>query len=139
MKIKRQAINPGRTNKLLYPVLAGLVVVFSLFIWLLLRQPGNGSASLARESAYLKNSPGILELLVEQENKRVILVYDPNQKGNYTAMARFAAIRISSRAGEVEVLLARRSPDNPDYIARAKNGSLIEEKELDGSRETLSP
>ena len=127
MKIKKKLVNPGKTNKLLYPVLGGVTLVFFLFILLLLRGTGGGDFSLGKEAAYLKNTPGIVELITEEESRHLIIVYDPDQKGNFNAMARFAAIRISSRGVEVAVSLAARKRDEIVYSVRASKGKLLEE------------
>ena len=62
MTIKKK-INPQKSNKLIYAVVAGLAMVLIVFFALTLRS-GGGNKLPADTLAYLKNTEGLIEVRI---------------------------------------------------------------------------
>ncbi len=130
IKATIKKINPKKSNKLIWAVAAGLLVVFTAFILLisLTRTPKSKRELMEGTLAYLKNGHGITEMKFFAEQNRVILVYDPNFEGDFQMIARFAALRLSYKIPDIELIMAKSSSTNPVYTVRYRQGEMAEEK-----------
>lgn len=123
IKVKGKRINPGKSNRMIWAVAAGLAVVFAAFFILTglqRKQPTDQKTLMLDTLAYLEKVPGIISILPDPEAARVTLVYDGNFEGDFPRIARFAALRLSYKMDEVELTLARNRIEHPVYRIRLK-------------------
>jgi hypothetical protein len=131
IKVKGKRINPGKSNRLIWAVAAGLAVVFAavfILTGLQRKQPTDRKALMLDTLAYLKRIPGIITILPDPEAGRVTLVYDGNFEGDFPKIARYAALRLSGKMDDVELTLARNRAEHPVYRIRLKGRTITDER-----------
>jgi len=128
-KIKK--INPQRSNKMIYAVAAGLVIVLIVFFTLIITSGGKGgnSRSMAKTLSYLKNTEGLLEIQAMEPLKRVVIVYSSDSKnaGNFEKVAHYAALRLARDWPDCMVQLAMNRIDRIVYSVHVRAGSIVAE------------
>ena len=131
IKAKGKRINPGKSNRMIWAVAAGLAMVFAavfILTGLQRKQPTDKKALMLDTLAYLKKVPGIIAILADPEADRVMLVYDGNFEGDFPKIARYAALRLSHKMGDVELTLARNRAEHPVYRIRLKGRTITDER-----------
>ncbi len=131
IKVKGKRINPGKSNRLIWAVAAGLAMVFAavfILTGLQRKQPTDRKALMLDTLAYLKRVPGIIAILPDPEAGRVTLVYDGNFEGDFPKIARYAALRLSDKMDDVELTLARNRTEHPVYCIRLKGRTITDER-----------
>ncbi len=135
-KIKKK-VNPEKSNKMIYAVGAGLLILASVFIYILL----SGESSVDKKDvmtnslAYLKGSAGIKELKPLPEQNKLVIVYDSsvdqtgNRKKDFFKIARYAGIRISNKIDDLEITvqLCKDKEEQTVYTVVLKNGGIVRE------------
>jgi hypothetical protein len=126
-KIKK--INPERSNKLIYAVAGGLLIILALFTLVIVNSGRGGSRSMAAILSYLKNTEGLLEIRPLETEKRVLIIFNSDSKnaGNFEKIAHYAALRLSRHWPDCEVLLARNDADHVVFSVRIQDGLLAGE------------
>ena len=125
-KIKR--INPGKSNRMIYAVAAGLLVVVIVFF--ILTITGSKSGGLPADAlAYLKRTEGLIKLQVFDTEKKALIVFNSDSKnaGNFEKIAYYAAVRLSRFWPDCRVLLAKNLETQIVYEVRVKNGDIAGE------------
>lgn len=116
---------------MIYAVALGLVLVFSVFFFLVIRggEPRDKKGFMNEALNYLKRTQGVMSVVVIPEKNRVNLVYDTLDKKDFRKIARFAGIKVSLKikTGPVEVALFRENEEIPEYLVVLKNGEVIRE------------
>ena len=129
----KSKINPEKSNKMIYAVGAGLIVVFALFVFLTTSSRPSGSREelFTDTLEYLKKTQGIIDLRIDGEAGRVEIVYDRNDRKDFVKIARYAVIRLSNRVPEVDVRvdLYRDRDPQPVYSVTARGGAVSKEKQ----------
>lgn len=131
IRVKGKRINPGKSNRMIWAVAAGLAVVFAAFFILTglqRKRPTDQKMLMLDTLAYLKKVSGIIAVLPDPEAGRVTLVYDGNFEGDFQKIARFAALRLSYKMDEVELTLARNRAGHPVYRIRLKGRAVANEQ-----------
>jgi hypothetical protein len=131
IRVKGKRINPGKSNRLIWAVAAGLAVVFAavfILTGLQRKQPTDQKTLMLDTLAYLKKVPGIIAILPGPEAGRVTLVYDGNFEGDFPRIARYAALRLSYKMDDVELTLARNRAEHPVYRIRLKGRTVAGEQ-----------
>ena len=129
-----------KSNKLIYAVAGGLVIVLLIFI---LVSTGGDGAPVNKEKLiidttdYLKKNTSITDIVaVPVENKAIVnydtSLVDDSQKdiSDFRLMARYAAIMLSNKIKDEEVQILFREDNNKEkpYLAVAKNGEILREQ-----------
>jgi len=128
IRTKIKKINPGRSNKMIYAIAAGLAVVLIIFFTLAITggNRGGGSRSMAKTLSYLKNTEGLIEIQAMEPLKRAVIVFNSDSKnaGNFEKIAYYAALRLSRQWPDCEVQLAKNSAAQIVYSVRVRNGAI---------------
>ena len=127
----KSRVNPDKSNKMIYAVVAGLTVLFALFVFLTTsgRPSGSRDEVFSDTLDYLKKTQGIIDLRIEGEAGRVEIVYDRNDRKDFVKIARYAVIRLSNRVpdSEIRVTLYRDRDPVSVYSVTAKAGAILTE------------
>lgn len=126
-KIRR--INPERSNKMIYAVVAGVLLLLALFVMVILRGDRGGGGTMAATLAYLKNTEGLREVQTLETEKRALIIYisDSKNAANFETVAHYAAVRLARHWPDCEVLLARNTADQVVFQVRVRNGVIAAE------------
>jgi hypothetical protein len=131
-KILRK-INPEKSNKMIVAVAIGLVMLFALFLFLLIRggEPGDKKAFMESALDYLKRTEGVIDVVVIPEENRVKLIYDALDRKDFRKIARFAGMKVSLKLKKIpmEIALYRENQSVPEYLVVLKNGEIIRESQ----------
>ncbi|MCX6558737.1 MAG: hypothetical protein NTW95_15125 [Candidatus Aminicenantes bacterium] len=125
-KIKR--INPGKSNRMIYAVAAGLLVVVIVFF--ILTITGSKSGGLPTDAlAYLKRTEGLIAFRIFDAEKKALIVFNSDSKnaGNFEKIAFYAAVRLSRHWPDCQVLLAKNLETQIVYAVQVKNGAIAGE------------
>jgi hypothetical protein len=128
LKSKIKKINPQRSNKMIYAVTAGLLVVVAGFFILTVR--GGRSGGLPADAlAYLKRTEGLVKLQIFDAEKKALIVFNSDSKnaGNFEPIAHYAALRLARLWPDCRVLLARNLDTQIVYAVHVKNGAIANE------------
>lgn len=133
----RQRINPEKSNKMIYAVGAGLIVVMGLVLLLMLRSggmPDDPGEIMTSSLGYLAKTDGVLDVQTDADAARVTIVYEPAERVDIVQVAQYAGVRVSHRLKdrEVEVRLCRFRPENMEYRFWALNGRVMRHEALGG-------
>lgn len=133
----RQRINPEKSNKMIYAVGGGLVVVMGLVLLIMLRSgemPENPAEIMKSSLRYVEKTDGVLDVQTDAAAARVIIVYEPAERVNIVQVAQYAGVRVSHRLPdrEVEVRLSRFRPENVEYRFWVLNGRVARYEVVDG-------
>lgn len=130
----QKKVNPEKSNKLIYAVAVGLLVVFSLFFILITKekQPENKEELLKNSLDYLQKVNGIIDLKILSSENKIVIVYDNNIKNDFKRIAIFAGLKVSRRLRKerIEVVLARVKETDMVYSFIFENNTLLKEKLL---------
>jgi len=105
----KKKINPRKTNKLIYAVAAGVFVLLTAFILLLVLtgRPKNLQQRIEKSLSYLKNGSGIVSVQAMPEKPGALIVYNSSIANDYPRVARYAAMRLASDLENGEIWLAK--------------------------------
>jgi len=128
----RKTINQEKSNKMIYAVGIGLVLVFVAFIILI----SSGSNPVDKEElimdtiGYLKKTKGIIGFRIFSDENTVRLVYDSNDRKDFVKIARYAGIKLSLKIKQekIRIFLFKDSEKNQVYNIVLKNNEIIEEQ-----------
>ncbi|MCU0237574.1 MAG: hypothetical protein MUC72_10890 [Acidobacteria bacterium] len=127
-KIRR--VNPGRSNKLIFAVAGGLLVVLLVFFTLvIIGGRGSRGGSMARALDYLKNTEGLIAVKTMDDARQALIVFNSDSKnaGNFEKVAHYAAVRLARDWPDCEVLLARNRAEQVVYRVRVRGGAVVSE------------
>ncbi len=128
-KLSRR-VNPEKSNKMIWAVGAGLVLLFAGLVFLLTWQPRPaGRRQLVEQTlAYLRGAEGFVAVQAEEDGRRVTLVYDGTFGRDFAPIARAAALRLASRLDDFELLLARNRAEQVEREFRVAGGRIVSER-----------
>lgn len=130
----RRQINPEKSNKMIIAVGIGLTILFVAFV--LLTTGSGGSKNKAEQMYdslnYLKKTGGIFDVRIVPEHNRVKIIYDSQDKKDFTKIARFAGLKLSNKlkSQRLEIQLIRENQDTPHYRVVLENGQVLKEETL---------
>jgi hypothetical protein len=131
IKTKIRKINPRKSNKMIYAVAAGLVIILIVFFTLIITSGNSGTKSKlpADTLAYLKGTDGLVETRIMATEKKALIVFNSDSKnaGNFEKIAYFAALRLSRHWPDCQVLLAKNLATQIVYSVQVKNGAIASE------------
>ncbi len=132
IKIKKnKRINPEKSNRLIWAVAGGLLLVFIFFGMMLTYKPtpANQHEKIASAMDYLKSVNGITKVDISTAPDRVLIVYDSNVQGKFVEVARYAARRLADEIVAGELALARNRADNVVLRIVIAKGAVAGEKQ----------
>jgi hypothetical protein len=130
IRTKIKKINPERSNKMLYAVMAGLGVILIIFFTLAITSsPGKDKKSLDSILAYLQKTEGLIEIKTMAAEKRAVIVFNSDSKNaaNFEKVTHYAAVRLSRDWPDCRVLLAKNKAEQIVYEVQVKNGAVANE------------
>jgi hypothetical protein len=130
IRSKIRKVNPGRSNKLIYAVGAGLLVILLVFFSLaIIGGRGGRGDSMAKTLGYLKNTEGLIAVKAMDSEKRALIVFNSDSKnaGNFEKVAHYAALRLARDWPDCEVRLARNKAEQVVFQVRVRGGEIISE------------
>lgn len=130
----KKKINPEKSNKMIIAVGVGVIIVFTI-LFLVILSPGEApkdkAAVMEDTLEYVKNGDGIIALKTYPEENRAVVIYDSFQekKFDFVKIARYAAIKLSHKMGDLQVtlVLAKDKEDQPTYTIVLKQGRIVRE------------
>jgi hypothetical protein len=128
----RTTINPERSNKMIYAVAGGLVIVFIAFVFVMLRG-GSSAPPEDREKffgdtlKYIRRVDGFVDMKIDAPQNRVTIVYQEKERVDFVKIAQYAGMKLSNELKDetVEIRLAKNSEENVLYTFRYQNGRFI--------------
>lgn len=127
-KIRR--VNPGRSNKMIFAVAGGLLIVLlAFFTLIIIGGRGGRGGSMARTLEYLKNTEGLIAVKVMDAEKSALIVFNSDSKnaGNFEKVAHYAAVRLARGWPDCEVQLAKNKAEQIVYAVQVKGGAIASE------------
>lgn len=127
----RKKINPEKSNKMIYAVTIGLGIIFVAFLIFMLSgesTPENKEAFMKKTLTYLEKTTGVLEVKVDAPNNLVTIVYEDQEKMDFTKVAQYAGLKLSNRMKNetFKVILSKDERPNVQYTFLATNGKIHE-------------
>lgn len=131
----KKKINPEKSNKMIYAVVAGLAILIIVFMVFTISKETVTDKPKVMDNTlkYLETTPGVLELKPLPEENKVIIVYDRyTEDRDFQKIARYAGIKLSHKLGDLEltVLLCEDKEENSVYSIVVKDGRVVNEKIL---------
>ena len=127
-----QKINPEKSNKMIYAVGVGLVIIFTVFFILISRgtHPKNKRELVSGVLGYLTKTQGIIDLVILPEKNNVQIRYDGLDRKDFFKITTYAGIKLSLKLkGErIKVELFRDNEKQPVYTIFLKNGTILKEE-----------
>jgi hypothetical protein len=128
----RKKINPEKSNKMIYAVAGGLVIVFIAFVFVMLRG-GSSAPPEDKENffgdilKYIRRVDGFVDMKIDAPQNRVTIVYQEKERVDFVKIAQYAGMKLSNELKDetVEIRLAKNSEDNVQYTFRFQNGRII--------------
>jgi hypothetical protein len=131
IKTKIRKVNPHKSNKMIYAIAIGLGIILIIFFTLTITGGGAGDKKQALQQtlAYLKNTEGLVEIKTMEAENRAVIVFNSNSKNaeNFEKIAHFAALRLSYKLPDCQVLLAKNLATQIVYAVQVKNGAIVGE------------
>lgn len=132
----RKNIYPEKSNKMIYAVLAGLLILFAAIFFLSTRDtlPENRKDAMESTLAYLKKTEGISNLVFEAAENRVKIYYiqdsKESKKTDYKRITLFAGMKLSNKLRDKNIRFDLINDLNKEtrLIIIFKNGSVIEKQ-----------
>jgi hypothetical protein len=128
----RTTINPEKSNKMIYAVVGGLVIVFIAFVFVMLRggssaPPEDKEKFIGDTLKYIRRVDGFVDLKIDAPQNRVVIVYQEKERVDFVKIAQYAGMKLSDKLRDetVEVRLAKNAEDNVQYTFRFQNGRFI--------------
>lgn len=142
-KIKKKfkkKINPEKSNKMIYAVVGGLIIFFTVLVILMTssKTPRDKKELISNTLSYINSSGGINETKIYPDTNRVVIVYNSFvKKVDFVSIARFAALKLSNKlkGEEIEVVLSKDEEKDTEYSFISKNGRMISERVLKKSED----
>ncbi len=134
----QKRINPEKSNKMIYAVVAGLALLIAVFLYFTISYDTveNKEELMNDTLKYLKNAEGIIKIDIHHQANNVIIVYEKHiketKKKDFDKITRYAGIKLSNKMGDeqITILLCEDTPENKVRFFTFKGGRSIEEKEL---------
>ena len=134
-KIRRK-INPEGSNKMIYAVVVGLIIVFALMFFLFTgktEKVENKSELMKSTLKYLKNTEGLKDIKYFPENNTVSLYYkgfsqkEKKKKPDYRRVALYAGLKLSNKISneKITIKLYKFESKEAELILIFKNGKVI--------------
>ncbi len=127
-----QKINPEKSNKMIYAVGIGLVIIFTVFFILISRgtDPENKKELLSGVLRYLTKTQGIIDLVILPEKNNVQIRYDGLDRKDFFKITTYAGIKLSLelKGEKIKVELFRDNEKRPVYTIFLKNGTILKEE-----------
>lgn len=125
-------INPEKSNKMIYAVVIGLMILFIVFFILISggTHPENKQEMISGILEYLKNTQGVIKLEVMEEENTVRIQYDSQDSKDFVKISAFAGIKLSLRMKheQVKIELFRDNEKEPETVIYCKDGSIMNDK-----------
>jgi len=129
LRLKSKKVNPGRSNKLVWAVAAGLAIV--LILWVILttggRRPRDRRELMRETLDYLRTTDGIVEVQVDPAAPSVRILYDPTFAGDFPKIAHFAAVRLAAKVPDFVLEMAAVPQQMSVYRAEVRHGRIVSE------------
>ena len=127
-----QKINPEKSNKMIYAVGVGLVIIFAVFFILISRgtHPENKRELVSGVLGYLTKTQGIIDLVILPEKNNVQIRYDGLDRKDFFKITAYAGIKLSLKLKDekIKVELFRGNEKQPVYTVFLKNGTILKEE-----------
>lgn len=130
----RKKINPENSNKMIYAVTVGLLILFATIFFMSTgdTSPENKKGAMEDTLAYLKKTEGISSLILEPDENRVKLYYiqdsKETKKTDYKRITIFAGMKLSNKLKDEKFRfeLIDYIKKDPQLIIVFKNGRVVE-------------
>jgi predicted butyrate kinase (DUF1464 family) len=131
----KKKVNPEKSNKMIYAVVAGLAILIIVFLaFTISKDTVTDKPELMNSTLkYLQTTPGVLELKTLPEENKVMIIYDRyTENMDFRKIARYAGMKLSHKLGDQEltVLLCEDKEENSVYSVIVKDGRVVDEKIL---------
>ncbi len=119
---KQRRINPEKSNKMIYAVAGGLVILIISFVLLLTVHPTprDKRVLMTECTAYLRQVDEIRELQINPEENRLVLRCSPSSRLDFNLIVRSAAVKLAREIGRAEVVLLDHYSGRPILTVRAE-------------------
>jgi hypothetical protein len=126
----RKKINPEKSNKMIWAVVIGLLVVAIVISFSLFSPKATPHDAVLGAIDYLEHTRGILKLDVSADGARITITYDSLEQNDYGTMAHYAAVRASAKIAEAELMMAENKPEHVVYRVNIHGGLITAEEDL---------
>lgn len=131
----RKKINPEGSNKMIYAISIGLIIVFIVFYFLFTgkKEVKDKSAVMKNTLEYLKNTEGLYDIKFFPAENRVSFYYksfslkEKKKKPEYRRVAFYAGLKLSNRipSEKITIELFNDKSKNAELELLFQNGRLI--------------
>ncbi len=132
----KRKINPEKSNKMIYAVLFGLVIIFAVF-FILVSGPEkviNKDALMKDTLDYLQKTEGISEIKFHPDKNRICFYYthysekEKKKHPDYQRIVLFAGLKLSNRLPDekIRIELIDNKSGKPDLILEFREGKVSE-------------
>jgi hypothetical protein len=109
-KLKKK-VNPEKSNKMIYAVVAGLVLIILIAFFAVVDfgPPADKKEMMINAMEYLeKGKEGVVDVKILPEQNKVIIVYDGNNpdKVDFKKVAAYAGLKLSNKMKDVEFIVS---------------------------------
>lgn len=134
----KKKVNPESSNKMIYAVGAGLILLVIVFLTYTImdEQVSDKKEVMNQTLGYLKHNNSFKDLKILPDQNRVVFVYDDftrkEREDDLTLAARYAGIKLSNQIKDVEfsVTLCKGKESDERYRGTFKNGKTLRESRL---------
>jgi hypothetical protein len=132
LKLKSKKVNPGKSNKMLWAVVAGVSLLFVAFALLLFfrRQPADARGRIEAAISYLKRTEGVRAVDIQASPWRVLVVYHSSSRSDFERIAHYAALRLAPKVDRCTLLLAKNNADQVVFRIEIEGGAVRSEERL---------
>jgi hypothetical protein len=125
----RKKINPEKSNKMIWAVAIGLLIVAIVIVFSLFSPKASLHDAVLGAIDYLEHTRGIIKLDVAADGSRITIVYDSLEQNDYGTMAHYAAVRASAKVAEAELAMAENKPEHVVYRVTIHGGQIVAEED----------
>ncbi|MEN8154116.1 MAG: hypothetical protein ABFR75_08835 [Acidobacteriota bacterium] len=133
-KTLRKKVNPEKSNKMIYAVVAGLLLIFAAIFFLSTgkKAPENKKGIMEDTLSYLKKTAGISEMIMEPEKNIIKLFYIQDSREtkqtDYKRITLFAGMKLSNKLKNEKFIfrLIDGLKRDPHLVIVFQNGKVVE-------------
>lgn len=131
-RIKNSRINPQKSNKMIWAVGIGLLLVFAGYMSVIsIRKPVKSEVDeVNRTLSYLRQAKNIVKWEWKPAERLVKIVYTPDINGDIVRVAHYAALRLAGKIEEFILEVERTQPPGAEYRIEVNGGRIIAETDL---------
>jgi preprotein translocase subunit SecF len=134
----KKKINPEQSNKMIYAVVAGLILLVAVYLFFTIKSDTvvDKKELMQDTLEYLKTTDDIRDVKVLPDQNKVVIVHETITKQNeykdFPKIARYGGLKLSNKLGEEEltVVLCETTEKNPVYSVVLKGGRVVSDKSL---------